>query len=149
MRKYILTFLIAAAPLSNVVKANTENLEVDVLINDLTGNIPVSTYEQDMNYIAKDTAIIRTLDKVTGKYETVQIPINQSYNLGNLVVNVKACYKKPPEETPEDAAFLIVENFASDTTEQTEIFKGWMFSSSPSLSPFEHPVYDIWVIGCK
>ena len=24
-----------------------------------------------------------------------------------------------------------------------------MFSSNPALSAMEHPVYDVWVIGCK
>jgi hypothetical protein len=30
-----------------------------------------------------------------------------------------------------------------------QVFKGWMFASSPGLHPLEHPVYDAWLIACK
>ena len=32
--------------------------------------------------------------------------------------------------------------------EGVNIFRGWMFASSPALNPLEHPVYDVWVINC-
>ncbi|MDB2652928.1 DUF2155 domain-containing protein [Candidatus Pelagibacter bacterium] len=28
------------------------------------------------------------------------------------------------------------------------MFNGWMFSSSPSITPFDHPVYDVWLVKC-
>ncbi len=64
------------------------------------------------------------------------------------MIDVIRCYTRPPEETPENSAYLnIVENL-NDGKKQ-EVFSGWMFSSNPALSAMEHPVYDVWVIGCK
>jgi hypothetical protein len=28
------------------------------------------------------------------------------------------------------------------------VFHGWMFATSPALHPFQHPVYDAWLIAC-
>ena len=30
-----------------------------------------------------------------------------------------------------------------------QVFRGWMFAASPGLNPFQHPVYDAWLIACK
>lgn len=92
-------------------------------------------------------AVLRTLDKVTARVSTIEVPVGSSTELGALEVTVRACDKRPPEETPESAAFLEI----SETKEGEPakmVFSGWMFASSPSLSALEHPVYDIWVVDC-
>ena len=58
---------------------------------------------------------------------------------------MEKCLKKPPEETPENAAFLTV---VDEDSPEKPVFHGWMFSSNPALSAMEHPVYDIWVVEC-
>ena len=63
----------------------------------------------------------------------------------SLSVFVEKCLKKPPEETPENAAFLTI---IDDDNSEKPVFHGWMFSSNPALSAMEHPVYDIWVVEC-
>ncbi|MFZ5792388.1 MAG: DUF2155 domain-containing protein [Pseudomonadota bacterium] len=92
-------------------------------------------------------AVLRTLDKVTARVSTIEVPVGSSTSLGSLEVTVRACDKRPPEETPESAAFLeVVETKANEAPRQ--LFSGWMFASSPALDALEHPVYDIWVIDC-
>jgi hypothetical protein len=92
-------------------------------------------------------AVLRTLDKVTARVSTIEVPVGSSTELGALEVTVRACDKRPPEETPESAAFLeIIETKAGEPAQT--IFSGWMFASSPSLSALEHPIYDIWVVDC-
>jgi hypothetical protein len=92
-------------------------------------------------------AVLRTLDKVTARVSTIEVPVGSSTSLGSLEVTVRACDKRPPEETPESAAFLeVVETKPNEPPQQ--LFSGWMFASSPALSALEHPVYDIWVIDC-
>jgi hypothetical protein len=68
--------------------------------------------------------------------------------LGTLSVVVRACRKRPPEEPPESAAYLDVVERKSGEQAQS-VFRGWMFASAPAVSAMDHPVYDIWVVGCR
>jgi hypothetical protein len=95
-----------------------------------------------------DVAVLRGLDKVTGRMSTFSIQVGQIGQFGKTFVKPEACYTHPPEEYPEDSVFLYVFE-KSLKGEEIELFKGWMFSSNPALSSMEHPVYDIWVIGCE
>lgn len=97
--------------------------------------------------IEMDTALLRTLDKVTGRTNTVEAAVGSEFVLGTLTVKVNVCKTRPPEETPENSVFLeIVDNPLQGETAQ--IFSGWMFSSSPALSALDNPVYDIWLLKC-
>ena len=95
--------------------------------------------------IASNSAVLRTMDKITGRVQKVNVMIGEPLKVGSLTVVVDKCLKKPPEETPENAAFLTI---MDEDAPQRPAFRGWMFSSNPALSAMEHPVYDIWVIGC-
>ena len=93
-------------------------------------------------------AVLQTLDKVTARVSTVDVPVGRGIRLGTLLIYVRECDKKPPEETPESAAFLeIAEQRPGE--QPVRIFTGWMFASSPGLNALEHPVYDVWVLDCK
>lgn len=93
-------------------------------------------------------AVLRGLDKVTGRISTFSIPVGEVGEFGKLSILPEACYTRPPEESPENSAFLYVFE-KSVKGENIELFKGWMFSSNPALSSMEHPVYDIWILECK
>ena len=93
-------------------------------------------------------AILRGVDKVTGRVSTMSASVGSQINFGALTISVEKCYTRPPEETPENSAFLVVTEKMADNSVK-EVFTGWMFSSNPALSAMEHPVYDVWVIGCK
>ena len=97
---------------------------------------------------ATDIAILQTLDKVTGRVRGLEAPVGQTVEFGPLSIVVRACRKRPPEEPPESSAFVeITERKTAETV--NEVFKGWMFASSPAVSALEHPVYDVWVIDCR
>lgn len=92
--------------------------------------------------------VLQTLDKVTGRVRVLEAPVGEPVQFGPLTIVVRACRKRAPEEPPETAAFLeIVERKTGETS--VELFKGWMFASSPAVSALEHPVYDVWVNDCK
>ena len=95
--------------------------------------------------IATDTVTLRTMDKITGRVQKINVDIGERKKVGTLTVFVEKCLKKPPEETPENAAFLTI---MDDDKPEEPVFHGWMFSSNPALSAMEHPVYDIWVVEC-
>lgn len=96
---------------------------------------------------AYSTAVLQTLDKVTGRVSTLEAPIEQTVRFGTLDIMVRSCRKRPPEETPESAAFLEVTEIKRGETPR-RVFVGWMFASSPAISAIEHPVYDVWVKDC-
>ncbi len=102
----------------------------------------------DTHYDPFPIAVLRTLDKTTARANTIEVPVDQETKFGTLRLTVKACYKRPPEETPETAAFLIIYDEKPDEPPQ-KVFSGWMFASSPGLSSLEHPVYDLWVLNCR
>jgi len=93
-------------------------------------------------------AVLQTLDKVTARVNTIEVRVGTTVRFGTLLIRVDHCDKRPPEETPESAAFLeIAEQRPGE--EPVLTFAGWMFASSPALNALEHPVYDVWVIDCK
>ena len=98
--------------------------------------------------LRRSIAVLRWLDKVTGRVQTAEVPVNATAHIGPLEVIVRACIQHPPEEPPENGAFLDVTEIKPGQP-PAEVFRGWMFSSSPALSAMEHPVYDLWVLDCK
>jgi len=98
--------------------------------------------------IEHPVAVLRALDKMTARVEELEVPINQSLKFGTIFINVRTCRVTSPEETPEAAAYLEISEFKPGEKD-LPIFHGWMFASSPALSAMEHPVYDVWVTGCK
>lgn len=93
-------------------------------------------------------AVLRGLDKVAAKAERFLAPVGVPMHFGTLDVTVRACAKTPPEEKPEAAAYLEI-NESRQGTQPVVLFRGWMYASSPSLSGLEHPVYDLWLLDCQ
>lgn len=100
--------------------------------------IPFSLYSNDI-------AEIRAIDRSTGRTYKLKVPLNKEITFSNLILNVEYCYKNPIDKEIENYAYLTVK----DKIIKEYIFKGWMFSSSPSLSSLEHPINDIWLLNCS
>lgn len=94
-----------------------------------------------------DVAVLRALDKVTARVSTIEAPIGHPVTFGTLRIVARTCDKRPPEEPPESAAFLQIEESRPNEVPML-VFRGWMFASSPAVSAMDHPVYDIWVLDC-
>ena len=91
---------------------------------------------------------LHVLDKVTSRVEIIEIPVGEIFEFGSLQIEIFLCKKRPPEEVPED--FVLLRVYDKISPENSEIiFQGWMISSSPAVTPFEHPIYDVWVKDCK
>jgi hypothetical protein len=93
--------------------------------------------------------VLRGLDKITARVSTFTAPLDQEIEFGTLRITARACRKRPPEEPPEVAAFLEIAEERPGEDTRVDLFRGWMFASSPALSALEHPVYDVWVIDCS
>ncbi len=100
---------------------------------------------------AETVALLQGLDKTTARISKFEAPVDHSVRFGTLVITVRACVKRPPEEPPQTAAFLIIDKVqpASTTVEAKRVFSGWMFASSPAVSALEDPIYDVNLLDCK
>ena len=101
---------------------------------------------------AETTAVLQGLDKTTARVSRFEAPVDKSVRFGTLVITVKACVKRPPEEPPESSAFLIIDEVRpgdANNVVSNRVFSGWMFASSPAVSALEDPIYDINVLDCK
>lgn len=90
---------------------------------------------------------VRILDKITADTKTFDLDIGKTVAYGSLRIRPMTCKKSLPIEEPESASFLQIWEKMHEGTDEW-VFSGWMFASSPSLSPMEHPVYDVWIIDC-
>ena len=97
--------------------------------------------------IETNMARMQAMDKITGRVSEIDVPVNGEAKFGTFSVVVRRCVTRSPEETPENTAFVdVVDNYNTD--DPVNIFKGWMFSSTPALNAVEHPIYDVWLIKC-
>jgi hypothetical protein len=97
-------------------------------------------------------AVLQGLDKITARISKFDAPVGTAVRFGRLVITVQACVKHPPEEEPESAAFLQIDEVRqgeNNVAAVQRVFNGWMFASSPALSAMENPIYDIGVLDCR
>ena len=91
---------------------------------------------------------VGALDKITAKFSEFDIKVGYDKKFGSINIEIIKCFKRPPEEILEDFVLIKITDFVDKDNPQI-YFSGWMISSSPSISPLEHPTYDIWVKDCK
>ena len=109
-----------------------------------------AAYAQTTIWLDGRVATMQALDKITARISTLSAPVGESRQFGTLEVTVQRCAFHPPEETPENAAFVVIRDLGYDpSVAPAEVFSGWMFSSSPAISALEHPVYDITLLACS
>jgi hypothetical protein len=99
-------------------------------------------------WIEGDIAVLQALDKITARISTIEAPVGEVSSFDQLLILPRACRKRPPEDTPESATFLEVDELRPDEGD-ARVFTGWMFASSPALSALEDPVYDLRLVDCK
>ncbi|BDA84497.1 hypothetical protein Sa4125_20390 [Aureimonas sp. SA4125] len=88
------------------------------------------------------------LDKITGRITSFDVYIDETVQFGALQVTPRVCYTSPPSVPPQTDGFTEVDEITLDR-QIRRIFTGWMFADSPGLNAVEHPVYDVWLTGCK
>ena len=91
---------------------------------------------------------LKILDKVSSKSSQLKIEINSEIKFKNLKIKVLKCENSKFDDNPEVTAYLQVIDTESKNNDKVFVFNGWTFASSPSLKPFDHPVYDIWLVSC-
>jgi len=91
---------------------------------------------------------IKILDKVSSKNSVLKIKIGEEQKFKNLLIKCLKCKNSEFDDNPEITAYLQVKDLANTNNDEVFVFNGWTFSSSPTVNPFDHPVYDIWLTKC-
>jgi len=93
-------------------------------------------------------AVFSGLDKITGRTTSFDVYINETVQFGALQVTPKVCHSRDDTEAQKITSFVEVDEITLDRKIR-RIFNGWMFADSPGLNAVDHPVYDVWLTGCK
>jgi hypothetical protein len=98
--------------------------------------------------IKNPIALFTGLDKITGITTNFEVPIGEEKPFGYFFVKPSVCFTRPITEEPKTASFVQVDVLESDGKRE-RIFSGWMIAESPGLNGVEHPIFDVWLTGCK
>ena len=101
----------------------------------------------DIDYFGKKVDI-RILDKLSSKSKLLKLDIGENFSYKNLEIKVLKCKNSKFDDNPEITTYLQVKDSKNSNNDEVFVFNGWMFSSSPSIAPFDHPVYDVWLVNC-
>ncbi len=91
---------------------------------------------------------IKILDKISSKNTLLKLKNGELKKFKDLSLKSLKCKNSEFDDNPEITAYLQVRDLTSKNNDEVFVFNGWMFSSSPSITPFDHPVYDVWLISC-
>ena len=109
-------------------------------------NIP----EEDEDKISDKIYInIKALDKVTAKTSAIRLAIGEKKFFGPLEIKALKCQLTEHNDFTDTVAYLQVKDLSSKDNNQVFLFNGWTFASSPTLQSIDHPIYDLWIIGCE
>ena len=92
---------------------------------------------------------LKVLDKISSKNTLIELQNGEEYKYKDLMIKSIKCKNSEFDDNPEITAYIQVRDLTKKNNDEVFVFNGWMFSSSPSITPFDHPVYDIWLVGCN
>jgi|TARA_B110001452_G_C15101862_1_gene384196 hypothetical protein len=133
--------------------SSTRNIKVGSLSKFLISLIiylsifEVTNVQSENSYIGEKTDI-KILDKISSKNELVNLVNGEELIYKDLAIKSMKCTNSEFDDNPEIKAYIQVRDLTRIDNDIVYVFNGWMFSSSPSIAPFDHPVYDIWLINC-
>jgi hypothetical protein len=103
---------------------------------------------QSSNELEGTSTDIKVLDKISSKNALVKLKNGEDFKYKDLLIKSMKCINSEFDDNPEITAYIQVRDITKQNKDGVFVFNGWMFSSSPSIEPFDHPVYDIWLIDC-
>ena len=131
-------------------KKNTKagNKKIYLLLTVFLFNLLVTFKASSENKLEGNNTDIKILDKISSKNELIKLINNEEYIYKDLSIKSIKCTDSEFDDNPEIKAYIQVRDLTKKDRNNVFVFNGWMFSSSPSIAPFDHPVYDIWLESC-
>ena len=139
---------ITTAPLINIDKIKPSYEDID----DKTNNVTVDQNlkeKKNIKTIQSSQAILIGLDKITAKSSELIVNLNESKQFGPLEIKILKCGKVKVNNKIDSVAYMQVKDLTKNENEQVFIFNGWTFASDPSLTPFDHAIYDLQLLDCN
>ena len=132
-------------------KKNTKlgNKKIYLLLTVFLFNLLITFKASSENKLEGNNTDIKILDKISSKNELIKLINNKEYVYKDLSIKSIKCTDSEFDDNPEIKAYIQVRDLTKKDRNNVFVFNGWMFSSSPSIAPFDHPVYDIWLVGCN
>ena len=106
------------------------------------------TNSNSQNSLEGSFTDIKVLDKISSKNTLLKLNNGDLVKFKDLSIKSLKCKNSEFDDDPEIIAYLQVRDLKNNNNNEVFVFNGWMFSSSPSITPFDHPVYDVWLINC-
>ena len=91
---------------------------------------------------------LKILDKISSKNTLIELKNGELIKFKDLSIKSLKCKNSEFDDNPEITAYIQVKDLTDENNNEVFVFNGWMFSSSPSITPFDHPVYDVWLVNC-
>jgi len=141
--------LITQIEIMNKLKKNIQVGKINYLIVSIyffltIFTLPVFTLEINEGQFIE----IKILDKVSSKSNLLKLKIGEEKKYKNLLIKSMKCKNSEFDDYPEITAYIQVQDLTNEDNDEVFIFNGWTFSSSPTINPFDHPVYNIWLTKC-
>ncbi len=130
----------------NIKVGNQNKFLIFLIISFL---LSIITYARPANNMIGIKTDIKILDKISSKNELVNLINGEEYIYKDLAIKSMKCTNSEFDDNPEIKAYIQVRDLTKNDNDKVYVFNGWMFSSSPSITPFDHPVYDIWLVNCN
>jgi hypothetical protein len=131
--------------IKNIKAGNLNKFLISIVISIFVFKIINVKAENDMSGTKTD---IKILDKISSKNELVSLINTEELIYKDLAIKSMKCTNSELDDNPEIKAYIQVRDLTKNDNDKVYVFNGWMFSSSPSIAPFDHPVYDIWLVDC-
>ena len=133
--------------LKNIKIGKTNFLKLFIISIFIIYNLNANSLE-NLGSLEGNFIEIKILDKVSSKNNVLKIRIGEEQKFKNLLIKSLKCKNSEFDDNPEITAYLQVKDLTSKNNDEVFVFNGWTFSSSPTIQPFDHPVYDIWLTKC-
>ncbi len=139
---------IVTSPLLNIEKIKPSFEEVNEDNENATAN-KILKKKKNLSKLKSSQAILIGLDKITAKSTKLVINLNEKKLFGPLEIKILKCGKVKLHNRSDSVAYMQVKDLTKNENEKVFIFNGWTFASDPSLTPFDHAIYDIQLLNCR
>ena len=131
-----------------VLKKNIKVGKIKFYISIIIFSLLVFSNLYSENNLEGNFTDIKILDKISSKNELIKLINREELKYKDLLIKSIKCKNSEFDDNPEITAYIQVKDLTNKNKDDVFVFNGWMFSSSPSITPFDHPVYDIWLVNC-
>ena len=128
------------------IKPSFEELDEDNI--NPSSNLTLKEKKKNKN-LRPSQAVLLGLDKITAKSSKLIVNLNENKKFGPLVIKILKCGKVKVNNRTDSIAYMQVKDLTKNENEQVFIFNGWTFASDPSLTPFDHAIYDLQLLNCS